>query len=117
MRFALAAPLVLCACAPAPRMEAHSAQAIATCQARGGTIGMVGLSTFPSCLTPYPDAGRSCGDSAQCEGRCLAVGVVGPGRTVSGQCEASHATGFEECEIEVRGGRALMGCSSEKFRP
>ena len=116
MRFVFSALFLLCACAPAPRMEAHSAQALATCEARGGMVAVVGLSIIPSCLIPYPDARRSCSDSAQCEGRCLAVGRVGPGRTVSGQCEASHATGFEECEIEVRGGRALMACSIEKPR-
>ncbi len=106
--------LLSCAPAPSPQGPAHSAEALASCQARGGSIAVVGLSVVPSCLIPYPDAGRSCSDSAQCEGLCIAVGTLGPGRTTRGQCEPAHATGFEECATEVRGGRAILGCAREK---
>ena len=111
----------LFSCAPAPRVPAYSAQALATCQARGGMIAVVGLSTVPSCLIPYSDAGRACSDSAQCAGLCIARETsfprVGPGRTVSGQCEAFRPTGAEECAVEVRSGRIAPGCGAEKDPP
>ncbi len=118
MRHAFMALLatLLFSCAPVPRAPAHSAQALATCEANGGTVAVVGLSVIPSCLLPYPDGDRFCSDSTQCHGRCLArePAPVGPGRTASGQCEAFHPTGFEECAREVRGGRVAPGCADPK---
>jgi hypothetical protein len=101
-------------------MVASSSQALATCRARGGTVEIVGLSVIPSCLIPYPDGGRFCSDSAQCAGHCLAAPAangrlfVGPGRTVSGQCESYQPVGSEECGLEVRSGRVAPGCAGSK---
>ena len=120
MRVATALLLTaLFSCAPAPRLaDATSPQALATCAARGGTVALLYRAPGPYCLTPFSDAGRYCSDSTQCEGRCLAAGdrpVARPGRTVSGQCEFYHPTGFEHgCGPEVRGGRIAPGCSFPK---
>ena len=121
MRVATALLLTaLLSCAPAPRPNAFSAEALASCQARGGTVAVVGLSIVPSCSIPYADGGRFCSDSVQCTGHCLAaVGtngrpVIGPGRTASGQCEYSEPVGSEECRVEVRSGRVAPGCAMTK---
>ena len=71
----------------------------------------------PACFTPYPDGGRSCSDSSQCAGACIANlsysgrPAVGPGHTVSGQCAFyENPQGYGDCNSEVRDGR-LGGCA------
>ena len=120
MRAAIALlPALLFSCAPAPRMEATSAQALATCEARGGIVALAYRAPGPACFTPFPDGGRPCSDSAQCAGGCIAVldpgssrTVLGPGRTVSGQCAFYDGPpGYGECAQEVRAGRLALSCA------
>ena len=44
----------------------------ATCEARGGKWGKIGLSPRDACNLPTTDAGTVCSDSSECEGACVA---------------------------------------------
>lgn len=43
----------------------------AECEAGGGTVVQDGLLGLWRCTTPYADAGSSCRDAADCQGRCV----------------------------------------------
>lgn len=111
---------LLFSCAPAPPVNIASAEAVASCQARGGTVQpLVYRAPGPICLTPYPDGDRACSDSAQCAGRCIAditgsIPMVGPGSLVRGHCESYHPTPFDECVPEVRSGRLGDACAARR---
>ncbi|MEZ5954470.1 MAG: hypothetical protein R3C13_09225 [Hyphomonas sp.] len=42
----------------------------ATCEAAGGQVRREGLLGFERCIQTYPDAGKTCSDSADCLGEC-----------------------------------------------
>jgi len=44
----------------------------AACEARGGTYARAGLAGGLVCVTPTPDAGKSCTSASACDGLCLA---------------------------------------------
>lgn len=44
----------------------------ADCEQAGGRWAKAGIFPAPICTLPMPDAGRTCGDNAECEGLCLA---------------------------------------------
>lgn len=78
------------------------------CEASGGTIEKVGMVGMPACVVPTKDAGKPCGDSSECEGRCLVEDWRGEhpprvGTLSRGTCEASNIT--NGCFGEVRRGR------------
>ncbi len=53
------------------RLEIPQTQA--ACEQAGGRWGPAGRSWRPMCKMPTHDGGRLCGDSAECEGMCLAA--------------------------------------------
>ncbi|MBX7495462.1 hypothetical protein K3172_06280 [Qipengyuania sp. 6B39] len=66
----------------------------ASCLAKGGTVERRGMIQAETCVTPYADAGKTCTDGDECEGKCLAYGRVGspPGEQVEGICERDDRT-------------------------
>ncbi|ANM32185.1 hypothetical protein ABI59_10185 [Acidobacteria bacterium Mor1] len=98
-------------------MEEHRKQQLAQldvegCEAGGGAIEYRGMFGAPMCVTPYPDAGTVCRDSAECVGLCMVLlggAEVEPeiGGDVEGRCEADDRT--FGCYMEVLGGKAQRG--------
>ncbi len=78
----------------------------ADCTADGGTVQRRGMLGMEMCVHAYADAGRTCTDSAQCQGRCVgpAGGEGSAGAAVSGQCQADDR--LFGCYSEVKGGSA-----------
>ena len=82
------------------------------CEAFGGKVLPVCRLGLPSCVFSYSDAGRSCSDSAQCEGSCwLAPPKQGesvrPGDLAVGVCQAdSDVCG---CHFEILDGVVQQG--------
>ena len=65
------------------------------CAAQGGTVRQEGLLGLWRCVVPYSDAGASCSDASDCEGRCFGSDDVTdydaePGEAV-GVCEADDS--------------------------
>jgi hypothetical protein len=65
-----------------PLITAEEQQA---CQAVCGTIEQIGFDAY-SCVYPASDAGKSCLDSAECEGLCMAADDVSAGTRTRGKC-------------------------------
>ena len=55
-------------CIEKPRVPTTEAR----CAALGGTWKPIGLYPKPVCRMPARDAGRTCGDNDECDGKCLA---------------------------------------------
>jgi len=99
MMFA-AAILLLAGCAPpvlppstlqpdSPvRTDWQAAQTAEQCAAINGTWRPICLMGKPACVVTYKDAGKSCADSSECSGRCIADGAK-PGAETRGQCTAT----------------------------
>lgn len=67
----------------------------AACTAQGGVVRQEGLLGLWRCVVPYADAGASCNDASDCEGRCFGRDDVTdyeaePGAAV-GVCEADDS--------------------------
>jgi hypothetical protein len=62
-------PMPIKACGS--RLELPRTQA--GCEQAGGHWGPAGLFSRPMCKMPTQDGGRLCGDTAECEGLCLAA--------------------------------------------
>lgn len=78
---------------------------VAACEAQGGEVRPAGLLGAERCIRPYSDAGRSCADSSECEGRCLATDWTGDETTDNasrGVCEADDNP--FGCFAEINGG-------------
>jgi len=122
---ALMACAMLAACAPTPAPTDPQPVPVAqgpdpqgpdaqgpdakACAARGGRIQPVCMRGAPACVVPYRDAGKTCRDKADCQGRCLYQGQrpADPEAPVTGQCQAtSNPCG---CFAEVEHGRYLRG--------
>lgn len=105
---ALAAVLALAACAPvdAPRPEPTSEATldVAACKAEGGAVMPVCRMQKPMCVLPYKDAGKTCTDNDQCEGRCVAEGET----ATAGTCEADNDPCG--CVTEMVGGKPRTIC-------
>lgn len=80
----------------------------AQCAKKGGEIRPVCRRGTPTCVLAYADAGRTCSDSSQCQGRCVVdreneLPAPAAGKS-TGVCEAdSDPCG---CSAEVIGGVA-----------
>ncbi|MEM8772659.1 MAG: M1 family metallopeptidase [Pseudomonadota bacterium] len=77
------------------REEALAGIDIEACEAAGGVVRPEGLLGLPRCVKPYSDAGTTCVDGSDCEGRCLSAdGVTDyearPGEA-RGLCEADDS--------------------------
>ncbi len=73
-----------------PPRANESGQEAQACAARGGNYQPVCLMGRPMCVLPHADAGRSCTDSSQCEGRCVAENGADPGKQVAGVCSRDN---------------------------
>ena len=76
----------------------------ADCVARGGYIDLVTFNT-EGCVVRTKDAGKSCGDSSECEGACLAPLNLEEGTPATGTC-AKDAGMFFGCTNIVTKGKA-----------
>lgn len=108
--------LSLCACTPTQAPEAApttpAGQSLvrdmsgpdkAACQASGGRVERRGRLGSELCVRPFADAGKSCTDSAQCQGKCVATGNTAEPQT-AGQCQADDR--LFGCYSEIKGGKS-----------
>ena len=88
---ALALVMVSCAPAPPPPVVASASPDVAACAAKGGTVRPVCRMQRPACVINYSDAGKTCSDKSDCQGRCLYEGEAprDPAAAVTGQCQAT----------------------------
>lgn len=76
------------------------------CDALGGKIERAGMLGYERCTRPYADAGKSCMDSAQCEGQCRTMddfSIQADGKTTTGQCQVNDNP--FGCYGEIKRGR------------
>lgn len=73
-----------------PPRVTEAGQEAAACAARGGNYQPVCLMGRPMCVLPHADAGKSCTDSSQCEGRCVVENGADPGKQVTGVCSRNN---------------------------
>lgn len=108
----LAAALSACAPtaeAPAPSPAPQPAADAQACATKGGVIQPVCRRQIPACVITYADAGKTCRDDADCQGRCLYEGEPPTDREakVTGQCQTtSNPCG---CFAEVEAGHYSRG--------
>jgi hypothetical protein len=90
---AAALALVMVSCAPAsrPPVVTSTGPDVAACTAKGGTVRPVCRMQKPACVIAYADAGKTCSDKSDCQGRCLHQGEApaDPATAVTGQCQAT----------------------------
>lgn len=89
---AAALALVMVSCAPTPPpVTAAASPDVAQCTAKGGTVRPVCRMQKPACVIAYADAGKTCSDKSDCQGRCLYQGEApaDPAAAVTGQCQAT----------------------------
>ena len=93
----LGSALLASACVPAeapdteqPFQTTLSDADRATCAADGGTVERRGRLGAELCVVPFADAGKSCTDSSQCEGQCIAeeTGPQPSAQNPKGMCQA-----------------------------
>ncbi len=72
------------------------------CLALGGIIKQAGRLGRYACYAQYGDGGKSCADTADCEGECRAMDGAGTGETARGQCTADSVP--FGCYARVDGG-------------
>jgi len=60
------------------------------CKSGGGSYERVGLAGNSMCIITYKDAGQSCTNSSQCEGRCIYDGRNSDGELNSGYIEFAN---------------------------
>jgi hypothetical protein len=76
------------------------------CIAEGGHVQGVCMLGFPACVKPFPDAGKQCTDSSECEGMCWVQENTirrERGEPVIGVCQ--DTTDTCGCWEEVKDGR------------
>ena len=75
------------------------------CAGKNGKVSRRGFLNAETCIVPYADAGKSCTNYDQCQGRCLWEGRRSPpkGTLVVGQCEATND--FFGCKTFVSDGK------------
>ena len=69
MRRALVICLALVACVAAAEGNLTKAE-LDDCTAKGGRVGIAGLSGNEMCVLPAPDAGKSCSKASDCTAWC-----------------------------------------------
>ena len=62
----------------------------AACAAQHGAIQPVCLLGTRMCVINFTDAGKTCSDSSECQGRCLAVPKAERQESVTGKCSPSN---------------------------
>lgn len=101
---ALAAALMLAACAPTtPAAPVETNPAVASCTQQGGKMQQVGRAQTWRCILSYADAAKPCSDGSQCQGDCLAIDGEAKSPAV-GQCAADSNT--FGCRARITGGVA-----------
>lgn len=86
------------------------------CQMKGGRWGRVGLNPAPQCNMPTSDAGKTCTDTKECEGTCMAelsaedMAKLRRGEVIlsKGKCTAWKLGAG--CVVIIQDGRAVMIC-------
>ena len=65
----------------------------ALCETAGGEVRRDGMAGWERCIQAYDDAGQSCTDSSDCEGRCQIEGEFSDmgKRGVTGRCQATDS--------------------------
>ncbi len=84
------------------REEALTKIDVAACEAGGGTVRQAGILGLPLCVTPYDDAGKTCHDTKDCEGRCM-------GHDDVTDYDAMPGKAFGRCEVDD----SPFGCFAE----
>ncbi len=75
------------------------------CTSGGGKVERRGRMGMELCVRPYADAGKSCTDSSQCDGKCIGdAGAAPDAPQVAGQCQADDR--LFGCYSEIKGGKA-----------
>ena len=59
----------------------------AQCLAEGGSVRGVGMFGTPTCVKPFPDAGKICSDKSECQGLCKAPESSVIGSRSTGTCQ------------------------------
>ena len=76
------------------------------CEQLGGRWTAIGRAQNWTCLVDYPDAGKACTDTAQCQGRCLVQGeFLAAGKPAAGVCQRDASQRFG-CRQPVENGVA-----------
>jgi hypothetical protein len=78
------------------------------CKAKGGAVRQVGMLGLPSCVLPFPDAGKACQSKADCTGACFAPAGAAVGTKAAGACQVDTAAIFG-CNDTVEGGVVTSG--------
>jgi hypothetical protein len=115
---ALVSALAIAACAPQPKAGDYpdwsgkhlSKEQVAQCRADGGKPVSRGEAHGEYCERRYPDAGKRCTDSSQCQGKCMVEEFVEPqaaGKPFAGKCQPVYP--YPGCFGEVVNGRAPEG--------
>jgi hypothetical protein len=89
LRPAIIITIIVSACASQPHVAKRPVipESEQACLAAGGNWANIGLPGMPKrCDLKAGDANRSCTDSSQCEGMCLAPESVPPGASATGHC-------------------------------
>ena len=112
IQWTIAGLVLLCGCVKhdreAPGMVLYShpeVDAKSPCAAIGGYWFRSRSGDF-LCDEPAVDAGKTCSDSHDCEGTCIAPATTPANATAIGHCDRFHIVAGR-CVNEVRGGRAL----------
>lgn len=79
------------------------------CKNQEGSLQAVNISNQNICVIPVDDTGRSCSDSAECEGQCFATERTPIGSEVVGFC-GSLSLVFG-CHLYVVDGKAQYMCT------
>ena len=71
------------------------AEMVQACTKKGGAFSQQGMLGCYQCVLSYPDAGKTCQDSKDCQGKCKNTGefIENGAKNQSGQC-ASDSSGF-----------------------
>lgn len=62
----------------------------AACAKAGGAIQPVCMMQKPMCVIAFKDAGKTCSDSSECQGRCEIEGRAEPMKAATGKCRSSN---------------------------
>ena len=69
------------------RDDEPSAEEIKQCEDVGGAVQRAGLAGYYHCVQEYPDAGKVCSDSSECEGTCRTQSSEAVGKPGTGTCQ------------------------------
>jgi len=90
------------------RARALRAIDVPKCEREGGHVQGVGMFGTPSCVKPFADAGKTCLDSSECLGTCVASHEAKVGDHVAGACQADTASLYG-CFNAVEKGIVIAG--------